>query len=311
MRRLLERLSPLALVAMAMVALGVAAGVAFDARPARPPAYRGAYRVLEADFHSHTTYSDGTLSPLTLVRQAERRGLDVLAVTEHNTTVAGRLARGWSEMTGGPLILVGEEVTTSAYHLIAAGIDHTVSPYRSLEAVVADIHAQGGVAIAAHPVRRFQPGLASVRSDLDGVEVMHPIAYRSGGSSWRWRDLVSYWETSTPRPAAIGSSDYHFASVLGLCRTLLFVREPVTAASVLDAVRDKRTVVTGKDGELFGDPALVELLRREPWAPRDVDYAYRGDGVADRVLRLVGLAGVAMLAFVRVRRPKARLVTAA
>lgn len=38
------------------------------------------------DLHSHTTASDGTLSPSALVRVAVRQGLRVLAVTDHDST---------------------------------------------------------------------------------------------------------------------------------------------------------------------------------------------------------------------------------
>ena len=38
------------------------------------------------DLHTHTVYSDGTFSPRELVTLAVERGLDVLAVTDHDTT---------------------------------------------------------------------------------------------------------------------------------------------------------------------------------------------------------------------------------
>src|SRR5262249_32278133 len=38
------------------------------------------------DLHSHTTASDGTLPPADLVREAARRGLRVLAITDHDST---------------------------------------------------------------------------------------------------------------------------------------------------------------------------------------------------------------------------------
>ena len=52
------------------------------------------------DLHTHTTASDGTLTPRELVREAARRGLRVLAITDHDSTgglpdaldEAGRLA---------------------------------------------------------------------------------------------------------------------------------------------------------------------------------------------------------------------------
>jgi predicted metal-dependent phosphoesterase TrpH len=295
------------LVACALVVVGAIGGFAFDPRPVRPVVRRAGYRVLEADFHMHTTYSDGTLSPFTLVRQVERRGLDVASVTEHNTVLAGRLARAWADIAGGddrPIIIPGEEITTGGYHMIAVGLERTVSPDQSIEDVVAAIHEQGGVAIGAHPVKRFQAGLAPVRQKLDGFEVMHPIALRPRSPEWSWLDMLAYWEETNPRPAAIGSSDYHFASVLGICRTLVFVQEPASAAAVVDAIRARRTVVIDPEGTLFGHPELVGVLQREPYVPRTSDYAYRGEGTPDRILRLLGLVGVAGVVFLRALRTR-------
>lgn len=285
-------------VALALVVAGALGGLALDPRPARPVARRGPYRVLEADLHAHTSYSDGTLSPVSVVWQAERRGLDVIAVTEHNGVLAGRIARAFSELVGGPTVIVGEEVTTGSFHLVALGLERTVSPMQPLPEVIADVHAQGGVAIAAHPVARYHRAFDPVRGELDGVEVVHPVAYGSGGPGWRWSDMVAFYNETTPRPAAIGSSDYHVATVLGLCRTLVFVEGEPSSANVIAALRARRTVVLGPGGERFGDPALVALLEREPYAPRTSDYAYAGEGPLDRALRLAGLLGIAGLAFV-------------
>lgn len=37
------------------------------------------------DLHTHSTFSDGTLTPLELVQEAEKRGIAALALTDHNT----------------------------------------------------------------------------------------------------------------------------------------------------------------------------------------------------------------------------------
>lgn len=52
------------------------------------------------DLHSHTTLSDGSLTPRELVRLAVRVGLDVLAVTDHDTTEA--LGEALDEAAGLP-----------------------------------------------------------------------------------------------------------------------------------------------------------------------------------------------------------------
>ncbi|MEE9312354.1 MAG: PHP domain-containing protein, partial [Planctomycetota bacterium] len=39
------------------------------------------------DLHSHSTCSDGSLSPTELVQEAARRGIKTLALTDHDTTI--------------------------------------------------------------------------------------------------------------------------------------------------------------------------------------------------------------------------------
>ena len=37
------------------------------------------------DLHTHTNHSDGTFAPAELVELASQRGLDVVAITDHDT----------------------------------------------------------------------------------------------------------------------------------------------------------------------------------------------------------------------------------
>ena len=286
-----------------MLALGVAGGVVYDPTPPRPEQHRAGYRVLEGDFHVHTTLSDGSLTPLGVARQAERRGLDVIALTEHNSALPGAVGRAWSRVRGGPMVLRGQEVTSSRFHLVAVGIEETVSPNQPLSDVIADIHRQRGVAIAAHPVKRYWAEYEPVRNELDGAEVMHPLAYSGPFAGWRWEDLRAFYER-TPGLMAIGSSDYHWGSHLGLCRTYVFVEEPVTEGSVMDALRARRTVVIDRQGRYYGKPELVTAMEAAPIPPRPVDYRYVGEGTGDRVLRAVGFFGLLGLVLVgRVNLP--------
>jgi hypothetical protein len=275
----------------ALLGIAFASGAVFDPRPSRPIVHRAGFRVLEGDFHAHTTYSDGSLSPFGLVRQAERQGLDVVGVTEHNTVWPAKIARTYSRLAGGPLVVVGEEITTARFHVIALGLTNTVTAAQPIAGVLADIHAQGGFAIAAHPVRAFWPSLLPVRASFDGAEVFHPIAF-SSRPGWQWTDMVTFYEEASPPLTAIGSSDYHFGSVLGMCRTLVFVEEPGDEASVLRALKERRTVVIDHRGHMFGDPALVAALEREPVVVRSGDLLYRGQNEADRILRAIGFVGL-------------------
>ncbi len=289
-----------ALGVASLLVFGIVAGTLSDPADRPPESYRGGYRLLEADFHAHTTWSDGMLSPAALVRQARRRGLDVIGVTEHNGVAAGKAARAYSALTDGPLVIVGEEITSARVHLIGLGLEHTVQPGSAHETIAA-VHEQGGVVVAAHPVERFWPALVPVRAELDAVEVMHPIAYRDPGGTFAYGGMRKFADESGlgVRVAAIGSSDYHAFSVLGLCRTWVFVEEPVTSAHVLEALREKRTVVQDREGRLSGSPQLVEALAREPYVGRSSDYAYRGASLFDRAGRFAAWLGVLGLVVLR------------
>src|SRR5439155_27325658 len=63
------------LVAWALLITALAIGAAIDRPVARPPLSIGGYRVLAADFHTHSgAWSDGALTPFGMVLEAERQG---------------------------------------------------------------------------------------------------------------------------------------------------------------------------------------------------------------------------------------------
>jgi hypothetical protein len=290
---------------LSAIALAMFGALYFDKPLPRPVVMRAGYRVLSADFHVHTTWGDGALSPFGIVRQADRRGLDVVGITEHNRVLPGRLAKAYVQILGGPLVVGGEEVTTGPFHVIALGITTTVSPNQSLAGVLADIHRQGGVAIAAHPVEHFWKSLLPLRADFDGSEVMHPLAYNARGKGWSWQDMDRFHQEAVPPLAAIGSSDYHWGSILGLCRTYVFIEGESSEAAVVDAIRQRRTVTIDLDGIGHGPPTLVAALQAQPVPELSADYNYVGKGPLDRLLQILGLAGVALLLLTRRTPPVA------
>jgi predicted metal-dependent phosphoesterase TrpH len=66
------------------------------------------YRVVRIDLHTHSTASDGTDTPAELVRKAAAAGLDVVALTDHDTTrghaeALAALPQGLTLVTGAEL----------------------------------------------------------------------------------------------------------------------------------------------------------------------------------------------------------------
>jgi predicted metal-dependent phosphoesterase TrpH len=280
--------------------VAIAAGTLSDT-PVRPqPIALGGYRVLAADFHVHTfPLSAGTLAPWDVVLETRRQGLDAIAITGHNDTLAGKAGQWFSRRMGGPTVLVGEEIHAPDYHLIAVGIRTTVSWRRSAAQAIDDVHNQGGFAIAAHPVAEFWPGFdAEAMPKLDGAEVLQPIAYSSEATS---RELEQFYGRA--KLTAIGSSDYHGLGPVGLCRTLVFAHDD-TEQGILDALRAGRTVVIDR-GRAYGDPELIALALKDPRLNHPEASSSTGGflAVLSRTCGIIGLIGISFFGFCYARMP--------
>ena len=142
----------------------------------------GEPKMLLCDFHTHTNYSDGKLSVPDLVDFYGRRGFDCLCVTDHladprrllgklirltNLTLApDQLAeyfdvlererrRAWRKYS--MLLMAGIEfnkdglTSKSSAHLLGIDLRSPINPALDLPETIAQIHTQGGLAVASHP----------------------------------------------------------------------------------------------------------------------------------------------------------------
>jgi predicted metal-dependent phosphoesterase TrpH len=110
-----------------------------------------------ADLHMHTTESDGWPSPHELVDHARSTGLNVIAVTDHDTIEGALRAADYIAGSSSRLhVVVGEEVSSRDGHIVALFIERRIRPGMSAAATVHAIHDQGGLAVAVHPFWRTQ-----------------------------------------------------------------------------------------------------------------------------------------------------------
>ena len=131
---------------------------------------------MRVDLHCHTRFSrDSLMTFEALVRWMERRGLDMVAITDHDT-IAGALdfsARAPERF------LVGEEIRTTHGDVLALFLENEVPPGLSLEETIGRVHAQGGLVGAAHPLDRSRGEgmgmemLEAIHEQLDFVEVLN------------------------------------------------------------------------------------------------------------------------------------------
>ena len=192
-----------------------------------------------------------------------------------------------------------QEIISPDYHLIAVGIERTVSWRLKAAAAIDEVHRQGGVAIAAHPFEEFWPAYdeAAMRR-LDGAEIVQPVIYTTWNAR---RDFQQFF--ARRRLTAIGSSDYHGLGPVGLCRTYVFVRE-ASEAGILEALRQGHTVVYDRQAAVYGDPALIQLAGPESRL-RGPESTDQEGGFLVLLSRICGLLGMILTATVSFPRSRA------
>jgi predicted metal-dependent phosphoesterase TrpH len=220
-----------------------------------------------ADPHCHTTASDGMVSPAQLVTAAKGAGLDLIAITDHDTMASALEVRDRGD-DAGLAVVMGMEVTTrwpAQTHVLGWFLDRPVPSGRALADTVAAIHEQGGLAIIPHPFMptyfaSCQPGML-VRllehQAVDGIELVHTAPT---GASRRARLQRFYADHRERLGAAVGGSDSHFGALdLGLAVTEF----PGTTAEDFRAAVLARATVARRTAKSRHIPP--EQLARQQW----------------------------------------------
>ena len=227
----------------------VVAGTAADLPRATGPRNPS---VLAADFHVHAAPGDGLLPVWAIQREAERRGLDVIAITNHNHRLAIAFARGLGLVGDYPIVIGGQELTAPDFHMAAVGADRLIDPWLPAVDAIAEIQRNGGVAIAAHPgADSWRVTNTDAILALDGAEVAHPSTFDDPRTATGLREFFERARQIKPSLAAIGSSDFHYAGPMGVCRTQLSVND-ASSEGVLKAIKRGRTTADCPGPRTFG-----------------------------------------------------------
>jgi PHP domain len=166
------------------------------------PAHPGR-RWLAGDLHTHTVHSDGAATVCELARLAACRGLDFLAVTDHNT-VSHHLELAAAGARYAITLLPGQEVTAPGGHAGALGDVGWVDFREPADSWLAHTEAHGGLLSINHPIGGELSWTLPMRRRPPLAEVWH----------WSWLDLrwttpIAWWLAWDPGAVPVGGSDWH------------------------------------------------------------------------------------------------------
>ena len=207
--------------------------------------------MLLADFHIHTTWSDGTLSIPEVVDLFGAAGHDVIAITDHvvnNDTIIGKAAHRFGLTVKpetfnayreeierekkraldryGMIVMAGFELTQNtinrkhAAHVLALGVDEFISADGTVEEMLERAQGSSRVVVACHPHEQsdwFSNTfyLWNRREEIGGLVDLWEVACR--------------WDLFPPVARArfpyVGNSDFHRPEHLYAWKTLVPARK--------------------------------------------------------------------------------------
>lgn len=211
---------------------------------------------MKIDLHNHSYWSgDGLSSPEKLIKEALRKGLDGIAITDHDTI------DGWPEAIEAAknlnaLLVLGQEINTEKGDLLGLFLVKKVESRKFSEAAK-EIKDQGGVAILPHPFHfpeNFQGKIKDVAKNIDGLEV-----FNSRGPITLF-DRMALVAAKDNGLAMTGGSDTHVHNTCGNTYTEVDAKN---LEEFKTALLERKTRVTGKKSSVLYllAPTAARILR--------------------------------------------------
>ncbi len=205
---------------------------------------------MKIDLHCHSFYSnDGISSPEKLLKTALQKGLDGIALTDHNTIAGWEEAKKIAEKLNAFLIL-GQEIKVKKNgkkigEVLALFLKKEIKS-REIFDVFKEVKEQGGIIIIPHPFHfpeNFKDNLEKYLPFIDGIEVFnarHPL---------KIFDKKALKFAQKNNLAFVAGSDTHWEKDVGSAYTL--VKEANNLEDFKKAILERKTEIEGKKSSFW------------------------------------------------------------
>jgi hypothetical protein len=172
------------------------------------PRRRRQQRELFADLHIHSHHSKDCVMPVAdILERAREVGLDVVAITDHDSAAGGLEARELADRYG-MRVIVGEEVKTSEGEVIGLFLERTIPGGMTFAETITAIRDQGGIVYVPHPFDRLHtiPSPAVLRANVSEIDVVEVFNSRLAFPGFN--ELAERFAQRYRLPAAAGSDSH-------------------------------------------------------------------------------------------------------
>ena len=132
--------------------------------------------MLKLDLHIHSQYSeDATGSPKDIIKILQKKGLQGMAIADHNTVEGGLKALKVKSKEF--IVIPGVEISTKDGHMLALNVTENIKRHLSVEETVEKIIDAGGLPVAPHLFRNMsgikKEKLRNIQTKISAIEVFN------------------------------------------------------------------------------------------------------------------------------------------
>lgn len=201
---------------------------------------------MKCDFHVHSCYSyDSTSLPELIVENAIKKGIDCLAITDHEQ-IKGAVEAAQYAKGKNILIIIGIEIKSRAGDILGLNIKQIIPDGLSARETMRKIRQQGGMVIIPHPFAALYPfseNIENFLNDIDGIEVLN-------ASIFPWENKKAFNIAQEYNLCFTAGSDAHSPEFIGS----VYLEIPgnnFSVSQILAAVKNKEGVLRGKESGIF------------------------------------------------------------
>jgi hypothetical protein len=192
--------------------------------------------MLKLDLHIHSKYSeDGAGSPQEIIKILQKKGLNGMAITDHNTVEGGLKALKVAPKNF--IVIPGVEISTLDGHMIALNVRENIKKELSSEETVEKIIENGGTPIVPHLYRSMSgikvDKLKKIQDKISAIEVFNACSVPK--SNLKTAKIAKKFKLG-----GTGGSDSHIPKFVGEGYTTVDTTN-LSVDSIISEIEKKKT----------------------------------------------------------------------
>lgn len=192
--------------------------------------------MLKLDLHIHSQYSeDGAGSPKEIIKSLKKKGLNGMAITDHNTVKGG--LKGLDVAPKDFVVIPGVEISTHDGHIIALNVRENITRNLSVEETVEKIIDLGGTPLVPHLFRNMSGiktnNLKKIYKNIHAIEVFNACSLPN--TNLKTGKIAKKYNLG-----GTGGSDSHTPEFAGYAYTLIETDDP-SIKNVISEIEKKKT----------------------------------------------------------------------